>query len=210
MTKELFDNAAPNWDTNPIRLQLAAQVSAALRHALPLASDMTAFEIGCGTGLITTALAPYLKKIIAADSSAGMLQVLREKIKGQKIINIEPLEIDFSADNSFPASQPFNLVYSNMTLHHISDVEAVLKKCRQILTHDGFLAMADLEKEDGSFHSDMGGVQHLGFIPEELAEMTRKCGFTDVNTQRVHVITKENSRKQIRDYPVFLLTARNY
>lgn len=210
MTRELFDNAAPNWDKNTIRLQLAAQVAAAICNVFPLTSDMTAFEIGCGTGLITTAMAPYLKKIIAADSSAGMLNVLREKIKEQKIINIEPVEIDFSADKSVLASQSFNLVYSSMTLHHIRDVDAALKKCRRMLTHDGFLAMADLEKEDGSFHSDMGGVQHLGFMPEELAQTARNCGFIDVRTQRVHVITKENSRKQIRDYPVFLLTARNY
>ncbi|MBU0908686.1 MAG: class I SAM-dependent methyltransferase [Proteobacteria bacterium] len=208
MTSELFDKAAADWDKNSLRLQLSKSVAAAIKNTVPLNNDMCALEIGCGTGLITTELAPHVKSIVATDTSGGMLWVLQEKINGQSLANIETLQLDLGADDDSLAGRSFNLIYSSMTLHHIKDTVAVLQKCRQLLAPEGFLVIADLEKEDGTFHGDMGGVEHLGFAPEQLAEQISKCGFSNLNTVRVHVITKENAQRQVRDYPVFLLTAR--
>jgi ubiquinone/menaquinone biosynthesis C-methylase UbiE len=208
MTSELFDKAAADWDKNSLRLQLARSVTAAIKNTVPLNQNMCALEIGCGTGLITTELAPHLKNIVATDTSGGMLWVLQEKINGQSLANIETLQLDLAADNGSLAGRSFDLIYSSMTLHHIKDTAAVLQKCRQLLAPDGFLVIADLEKEDGTFHGDMGGVEHLGFAPGQLTELVSKSGFAQLNTKRVHVITKENAQKQVRKYPVFLLTAR--
>jgi ubiquinone/menaquinone biosynthesis C-methylase UbiE len=207
MTREIFDKAATDWDKNCQRLKLAKRVAAAIRNAVPLTGDMCALEIGCGTGLITTELAPHLQSIVATDTSGGMLQVLQEKINCQSLANIETLQVDLSKDDHLLAGRSFNLIYSSMTLHHIKDNAAVLQQCRQLLAPDGFLAMADLEKEDGTFHGDMAGVEHLGFDPRQLAELATACGFAQVSIARVHVITKANTQGQVRDYPVFLLTA---
>ena len=213
MTSETFDKAAADWDKNSLRLQLAKTVAAAIRSSLPLTTDMYALEIGCGTGLITTELAPYLKSIVASDTSGGMLWVLQEKINTQSLTNIETLQLDLASndalsDDALPVGRDFDLIYSSMTLHHIKDTGEVLQKCRQLLAPEGYLAIADLEKEDGTFHGEMDGVEHLGFVPEQLAAEVAKSGFSQVNTARVHVITKENAQHQMHDYPVFLLTAR--
>ncbi|MCK9296546.1 MAG: class I SAM-dependent methyltransferase [Desulfobulbaceae bacterium] len=208
MTSELFDKAAGDWDKNSLRLQLARSVAAAIKNTVPLNNDMSALEIGCGTGLITTELAPHLKSIVATDTSGGMLWVLQEKINGQSLANIETMQLDLAADDNPLAGRSFNLIYSSMTLHHIKNTAAVLQKCRQLLAPEGFLAIADLEKEDGTFHGDMGGVEHLGFAPGQLAELVSKSGFSQLNIATAHVITKENAQRQVRDYPVFLLTAR--
>ncbi|MBU4296341.1 MAG: class I SAM-dependent methyltransferase [Desulfobulbaceae bacterium] len=208
MTSELFDKAAADWDKNSLRLQLSKSVAAAIKNTVPLNKDMCALEIGCGTGLITTELAPHLKNILATDTSGGMLWVLQEKINGQSLANIETVQLDLAADDDLLVGRSFDLIYSSMTLHHIKDTAAVLQKCRQLLAPEGFLVIADLEKEDGTFHGDMDGVEHLGFAPGQLAELVSKCGFAQLNTKRVHVITKENAQRQVREYPVFLLTAR--
>jgi len=208
MTSEIFDKAAADWDKNSLRLQLAKSVAASIKETIPLSSDMYAMEIGCGTGLITTELAPHLKSIVATDTSGGMLWVLQEKINGQSFDNIETLQLDLGTDDDSLAGRSFNLIYSSMTLHHVKDTVTVLKKCRQLLAEEGFLAIADLEKEDGTFHGDMDGVEHLGFDPGQLAAQATACGFAQVNIARAHVITKENAQGQVRDYPVFLLTAR--
>jgi len=208
MTSEIFDKAATDWDKNFLRLQLSKSVAASIKNAVPLSEDMCALEIGCGTGLITTELAPHLKSIVATDTSGGMLWVLQEKINGQLLDNIETLQLELGTDDDPLAGRSFNLIYSSMTLHHIKDTGAVLQKCRQLLAPEGFLAFADLEKEDGTFHGDMDGVEHLGFDPGQLAAQATACGFAQVNIARAHVITKENAQRQVRDYPVFLLTAR--
>jgi len=208
MTSEIFDKAAADWDKNSLRLQLSKSVAASIKNTVPLSKDMSALEIGCGTGLITTELAPHLQNIVATDTSGGMLWVLQEKINSHSLGNIETLQLDLGSDDDSLAGRSFNLIYSSMTLHHIKDPAAVLQKCRQLLAEGGFLAIADLEKEDGSFHGDMEGVEHLGFDPGQLAALATTCGFAQVNVSRAHVITKENARRQVRDYPVFLLIAR--
>ena len=41
-----------------------------------------------------------------------------------------------------------------MTLHHIPDTNGILNKFHALLEPNGYLLVADLEKEDGSFHTD--------------------------------------------------------
>lgn len=208
MTRELFDKAAADWDKKPLRLQLAEKVVEAISKAVPLSRTMNAVEIGGGTGLITISLCQKLSRIVACDTSSGMLDVLKEKIVDLGVENIEPILTDLNEPNSALSHGQFQLIYSSMTLHHIRDTAALLGICHRLLAPGGYLAFADLEQEDGSFHSDMGGVEHLGFAPQALGELAKERGFTDISCTTAHVITKEDAEGNERFYPVFLLTAR--
>ena len=208
MTSEIFDKAAADWDKNELRVRLARTVTAAIRNAIPLNTGMIGLEIGCGTGLITMELAGEMQSIVATDSSAGMLGTLREKIGGQAAARIIPMQIDLTTDISPLAGRTFDLIYSSMTLHHIKNTAGLLEICSTLLIPGGFLAVADLEPEDGSFHGDMPGVEHHGFHPPDLASLAADCGFADVNVARIHIISKEDAQGRQRDYPVFLLTGR--
>ena len=93
-----FDQKAAQWDAKPVRVERAQAVAAGIKAALPLASHLTALEYGCGTGLLSFALQPYLGHITLADSSSGMLTVLREKIAAGNIQNMTPLQLDLMTD----------------------------------------------------------------------------------------------------------------
>lgn len=41
-------------------------------------------EIGCGTGLLTLRLAPYVRSIVAVDAAEGMIEALRIKLEGKE------------------------------------------------------------------------------------------------------------------------------
>jgi len=208
VTKELFDKAAANWDNKTLRLQLAGQVVRAIGQAVPLKRTMDALEIGCGTGLVTISLCHDLNSIVAADTSSGMLDVLKEKISDLGVENTTPLLLDPSGDLSRLGSGKFHLIYSSMTLHHIKDTAAILSACYSLLHPGGSIAIADLAEEDGSFHGDMAGVEHLGFDPQKLARLATECGFSETAVTAAHIITKEDGQGRKRSYPVFLLTAR--
>jgi len=74
-----FDRAAAEWDENPRRTALARSVAEAIIKAVGLHPAMQALEFGCGTGLVTLALAPHLGNLTAIDTSEEMLGVLRKK-----------------------------------------------------------------------------------------------------------------------------------
>lgn len=202
---ERFNSIAGSWDDNPVRLELAQAVARAIAAAVPLAPDAQALEFGCGTGLVTALLAPELGRITAVDSAAEMLKVLREKARELGLDNVEPVEMDLS--QALPPG-PFDLIFSSMTLHHIEDVPALLARLSGLLAPGGRLALADLEREDGTFHGEMPGVMHHGFEPAAVAGWLSAAGFGEIATRRAHVVHKTGSDDRPHDYPVFLISAR--
>ena len=78
-----FDERAKDWDSDPMKVERAHAVADAIRAALPLRPDMTAFEYGCGTGLLSFFLKDDFSSITLADTSQGMLDVLSEKIRAE-------------------------------------------------------------------------------------------------------------------------------
>ena len=67
----------------------------------------------------------------------------------------------------------------------------------------GWIAIADLESEDGSFHDEP--VPHLGFAPAGFLATMQQAGFEAVSHQRVHVMQKPPGG---RSYPIVLAVAR--
>ncbi len=198
-----FDDKARDWDKNEQRVERARVFADEILKQIPAATEIAAMEYGCGTGLLSLALQPRLAQITCADSSPGMLAVLREKIAAAGIRNLHPVELDLVRD-PLPAQQ-FNLIFSLMVLHHVPDTAGILKSFHALLTSPGHLCIGDLDREDGSFHSsEFDG--HKGFDREQLAAQYRAAGFQNVTSTIAFTMTKtRNEHKQ--DYPLFLLYA---
>ena len=199
-----FDSKARQWDENPVFRERGLKIADAVRRAVPLNRLMSALDYGCGTGLLSFPLKDELGAILAADSSAGMLEVLAEKIAAQGVTNITPAKLDLLADP--PPAQRFDLIVTSMTLHHVPDTDHILSVFHDLLNPGGYLCIADLDQEDGSFHGLEVDVHH-GFDRAELGARAEKAGFGEVGFQTVFSIAKE-SENGTRDYPVFLMTAR--
>lgn len=199
-----FDEKAAQWDLNPARHERAQAVAEAIRRQLPLHRRMTALEYGCGTGLLSFALSSELGQIFLADRSAGMLAVLGEKIAAAQLPHLFPLQLDLLTD-PLPA-QRFDLIYSLMTLHHICDTRRILSIFYRLLLPGGYLCIADLDQEDGSFHKEpFEG--HFGFDRQALARLTTAVGFEVLGFETVYEMVKIVEDQQ-RSYPIFLMTAR--
>jgi 2-polyprenyl-3-methyl-5-hydroxy-6-metoxy-1,4-benzoquinol methylase len=194
-----FDKAAKDWDANDMRTQLSNNIANTLLREVTLTSSMHIMDFGAGTGLLSSHVAPKVAKIAAVDISPGMLNELTKKEVLKDIVtpycqNIlhEPLEDDFDG------------IISAMALHHVEDTDEILKVFYEHLKAGGFIGLADLDKEDGSFHS-MGneGVFHFGFERANLENRLKVIGFENINFVTAHTIDKDDGKS----YPVFLLTA---
>ena len=197
-----FDQRAKTWDDDPMKTARAQAVAEAIRARISEIEGMSGFEYGCGTGLLSFALQPYLRQIALADSSTGMLEVLREKIVSAGIDNMTPVRLDLTSD-PLP-EQRFDITYSLMTFHHIADTDAILRKLHTLLGRNGHLYIADLDAEDGSFHG-AGFDGHNGFDRDDLARRAEQAGFTNIAFSTVFTISKGTPEKS---YPVFLMTAQ--
>jgi ubiquinone/menaquinone biosynthesis C-methylase UbiE len=198
-----FDMQAWNWDADAAKVERARRVAGAIQEMAGPLAGLRALEYGCGTGLLGFALQPALAHITLADTSQGMLTVLREKIAAGGVANMTPLELDLTAG---PAPEArYDLVCTLMTLHHIADVDGILARFHDLLVPGGRLCVSDLDTEDGSFHGPRDDV-HLGFDRQDLAARMGRAGFHDIRFTTPYVIRRSAGGRE-EAFPLFLALA---
>jgi ubiquinone/menaquinone biosynthesis C-methylase UbiE len=200
-----FDERAKDWDSDPAKVERARVVADAIRATVPLQPSMAAFEYGCGTGLLSFALQSEFQSITLADTSQGMLEVLSGKIQTANLHNMTPLRLDLSTEP--PPASSYGIIYSLMTLHHIPDIDILLLKFYAMLENDGYLCIADLEKEDGSFHGANVTDVHKGFDRSVLKYQLEAAGFKDITFSSVSAVRKTVNGLE-KAFPLFLMIAR--
>ncbi len=204
--KRDFDKAAVSWDDEPRRVKLAGDLAGAIMREVKLTRDMDLLDFGCGTGLISLHLQPHVRSLLGVDTSAGMLEIFQGKIKERGITNVSAVLLDPAKETRIEGS--FHLVVSGMTMHHIADVGSLFKEFYRILLPGGRVSIADLDTEDGSFHSDKTGVMHFGFDRPQVASMLASAGFVEIRNVTAARIIKDDETVKTQEYPVFLMTAR--
>jgi 2-polyprenyl-3-methyl-5-hydroxy-6-metoxy-1,4-benzoquinol methylase len=199
--KTNFDAKAATWDDDPKRIKRAGEIADAMIRAMHPATEMDAMDFGCGSGLITLMLQPLVKSITGVDSSREMLNVLENKIKQQKLANVRTQFVDIEAGDRIEGS--YDLIVSSMTLHHVSEPGKLLRRLYNLLFPGGQLGIADLDTEDGTFHSDNTGVVHFGFERAKLKELFTQAGFREIRDATASTVVREQEGKT---YTVFLIS----
>ena len=200
-----FDQKAASWDEEPRRVALAREVANAIITAVQPTAEMDALDFGCGTGLLTLFLQPKVRSITGVDSSRGMLDILGEKVRKGRLTNVRTRFCDVGRGER-PDGR-YHLIVSSMTLHHVPELLPLFRLFYDLLLPGGIVSVADLDKEDGTFHDDPAGVHHFGFERTLVKEMLVEVGFTASHDATAAVIEK-GSAGRVRDYPVFLVSAR--
>ncbi|MEN6426162.1 MAG: class I SAM-dependent methyltransferase [Phycisphaerales bacterium] len=201
--KRNFDKEAAAWDENPTRVRLANDVADAVSRHVALRADMEVLDFGCGTGLLTLRLAPLVRSITGVDSSQGMLDVLAAKTAKQNLPNVRTLHLDLDRGDVLPG--PCDLIVSCMTLHHIERVDSLLGEFHNTLSPLGHLCIADLDSDDGQFHSDNQGVFHSGFDRHELRRIFAAAGFEEIRDTTAAEVTKPARDGEPRRFTIFLM-----
>jgi ubiquinone/menaquinone biosynthesis C-methylase UbiE len=168
---------------------------------VPLSKEMKAMEFGAGTGILSFLLHDHLSEIVLMDSSQEMVKVMHEKVAKTGAKNLKPLL--FNLEYQDYHAHKFNLIYSQMVLHHVDDIDGIFGKFHTLLEPGGYLAIADLFVEDGSFHGE-GFEGHNGFDVEQLSKKLEKHQFTNISHKQCFIVKRENGN----EYPVFLLVAK--
>jgi predicted TPR repeat methyltransferase len=194
-----FDERAATWD-DPVKIERAAVVARVIGEAIRLDGAMRVLEYGAGTGLVTQALRNMVGPVTLVDTSAGMRDVMADKLARGVIPDARVWDLDLSTDA--PPDEQFDLVVTVLTLHHIPQIDPVLVSFAALLADGGSVCIVDLEAESGSFHGK-GFEGHHGFDRSWLTARLEAAGFTDVSFRRCHEIVRDDGT-----YPLFLATAR--
>lgn len=202
-----FEKAAAVWDAEPRRVKLAHDVADAIIREIKPGPDLEVLDFGCGTGLVTLKLQPLVRSITGVDSSPGMLAVLQDKVKKGGFTNVHPRLVDFERGGRVEGR--FHLIVSSMAMHHVADTAALFRLWLDLLWPGGWLATADLDTEDGSFHGDNNtGVFHLGFARPAIKALLERTGFQEVRVTNAAAMVKEVPGRGDREFTLLLLLGR--
>ncbi|OFE18758.1 hypothetical protein BA895_00750 [Humibacillus sp. DSM 29435] len=197
-----FDDEAATWDEAPGHEERQVAVAQAIERAVTLSPRMRALEVGGGTGRLSILLSDRVGSVVVTDPSAGMVQVAQERIEAADLGDrLRAVRADLTTD---PLDGAYDVAWSSMALHHVHDLDGLLRSVAKLLVTGGRLAIADLDEDpDGAFHAekvDFDG--HHGFDRQRLAEQLVHAGFEEVSFVDATTILKGD-----REFGVFLCTA---
>ena len=197
-----FDEEAATWDDDPAHERRQVAVAQAIKEAVALSPRMSAVDVGGGTGRLSILLADEVGSVVVTDPSAGMVQVARERIEAAGLGDrLRAIQADLTTDR---LEGGYDVMWSSMALHHVQDLEELLRSVAGLLVDGGRLCIADLDEDpDGAFHADKADFDgHHGFDRQHLAERMARAGFTDVSFVDATTVVKGD-----REFSVFLCTA---
>ena len=200
-----FDIKAIEWDKNQMHWDRSEAIAREMLNVIPLKKTFSAMEYGAGTGILSLILKDYLKEILLLDNSAEMIKQSEEKIKVSKSKNLRAKFFDL--EHSDLEGEKFDLIFTQMVLHHVADIGSIFKRFRKLLSPGGYIAIADLYEEDGSFHGD-GFTGHKGFDPGKLSLLLSENGFENITHKKCFVINRQIQDNKTKEFNVFLLTGR--
>ncbi|NJD76290.1 MAG: class I SAM-dependent methyltransferase [Candidatus Methanoperedens sp.] len=116
---------------------------------LGLNTETVFADLGCGTGYFSLPAALRVKKVYALDVQEEMLEILRNKIKKEKIKNID---IILSGESTIPLpDNSVDIVFTANVFHELEDRISILVEIKRILSAGGRLVIIDWKKIEMDF-----------------------------------------------------------
>jgi ubiquinone/menaquinone biosynthesis C-methylase UbiE len=104
---------------------------AALEKIVGDAAPRHALDLGCGGGHVAYTMAPYARRVTAADLSADMLAAVASKAASADLRNIETVEA--SAQDLPFEDESFDFLGCRYSAHHWFNVQQGLREARRVL-----------------------------------------------------------------------------
>jgi ubiquinone/menaquinone biosynthesis C-methylase UbiE len=178
--QEEFKRQAPTLSAAPVFSD--AGVLEQIHRAVNPAPRMNLLDLGCGPGIVTAALAPDLKEVVAYDLTPEMLDQARQRCAKAALKNVR-FEVGRAEQLPFE-KESFDAVVTRLTIHHFLDPQRVLNEVVRVLRPKGKLVVADVvsseNEEEAALHNALEILRdptHTRMVsPRELTELLPASG----------------------------------
>jgi ArsR family transcriptional regulator len=169
-SREFFSGAAERWDQTRDELFGPGVHSLSLLGLLE--EGWTVGDLGCGTGTVTAALAPFVGRVVAVDGSRAMLAAARERLSGLDNVDLRHGELERLPieDGALDAA---TLI---LVLHHLPDPGQVLGEVARTLRPGGRLLIVDMTPHDRQEYRQRMGHVWLGFSRGQIERFLTPAG----------------------------------
>ena len=170
-SEEFFRSEAGGWDRVRDELFGAGFYLQALPGLLDPA--WTVGDLGCGTGRVAEALAPFVARVVAVDGSDAMLAEARRRLAGRGNIDLRRGELE-----ALPVEDAsLDAAVLALVLHHLPEPARVLREVARVLQPGGRVLVIDMLPHDREELANRMGHVWLGFGQDAMAAHLAEAGF---------------------------------
>ena len=173
-SQEFFASAAGDWDR--LRGDLFDDTFYLWGVLGLIDPALVVGDLGCGTGQLTEVVAPYVRQVIAVDSSADMLDAARLRVGAARNVDLRQGELE-----SLPIAEgELDAAMLSLVLHYSPSPGRALAEVARVLRPGGRVLVVDmLPHERQEYQQQMGHVW-LGFSEKQIGKFLTDAGFSDV------------------------------
>src|SRR6185369_10576696 len=173
-SQEFFSSSAGQWDR--LRDDLFGDRFHLAAFAGFANADWIVGDLGCGTGQVSGSLAPFVRRVVAVDGSAAMLQAARKRLHGISNVDLRRGELEaLPIDDARLDAATLMLV-----LHHIAEPSKALSEVSRVLKPGGRLLVVDMLPHDREHYRQHMGHAWLGFSEEHTTRLFSDAGFESI------------------------------
>jgi len=170
-SQEFFSSSAGQWD------RLRDDLFGDRVHLAALAAladgDAVVGDLGCGTGQVSAALAPFVARVIAVDASSAMLQAAKRRLSGLDNIDLRRGELE-----TLPIDdERLDVATLMLVLHHVPEPEKALAEVARVLKPGGRAIIGDMLPHDRESYRQQMGHVWLGFSDQHVRRLLSDAGF---------------------------------
>ena len=170
-SQEFFSSSAGQWDR--VRDELFGDRFHLTALGAFLESTWIVGDLGCGTGQMSAAIAPFVAHVVAVDGSAAMMQAAKKRLQGLDNIelrrgDLEALPID---DSRLDAAMLM------LVLHHIPEPARAMAEAARALKPGGRVVLVDMLPHDRESYRQQMGHVWLGFSEDQIHRLLTDAGF---------------------------------
>ncbi|HEX7938353.1 MAG TPA: metalloregulator ArsR/SmtB family transcription factor [Gemmatimonadaceae bacterium] len=172
--QSFFKSAAPAWDR--MRAELIGARTDLLALMDLLDDGWVVGDLGCGTGILSEAVAPAVRRVIAVDESGAMLTAAKRRLSPLDNVDVRPGSVEKLPikDNELDVALLF------MVTHFVLEPQTVLAEVRRVLKPAGRLLILDLTAHEHDEYAPELGHIWQGFTEDQVRSWVKEAGLATV------------------------------
>ena len=193
--KEEFKRQAETLSVAPVFTD--SEVLEKIYGAVRPTKMMNLLDLGCGPGIVTAALAPNVREVVAYDLTSEMLEKARQRCEKAGLENVR-FELGSAEQLPFE-KESFDCIVTRLTIHHFLDPRRVMNEVIRVTRQKGKVVVVDIvsseNQEEATLHNALETLRdpsHVRILSAgELQELIRVAGLQ---------ITSQITWEKKRDY----------
>jgi ArsR family transcriptional regulator len=171
-SREFFRASAGEWDR--LRQEFFGRQAGPAALLGLLDPELVVGDLGCGTGAVSAALAPFVAKVVAVDGSPSMLAAARERLAGSPTVELRAGELE-----ELPvADGELDAAVLHLVLHHLAEPGRALAEVGRALRPGGRLLVVDMSPHERQEYRQELGHVWLGFDRRQIGKWIEGAGLT--------------------------------